>query len=46
MAAAGNIYRHEYEDIEQQLVWTAVHERLPALLAVIEAELSALGELP
>jgi uncharacterized protein with HEPN domain len=39
MAAAGNIYRHEYEDVERQLVWTAVRKRLPALLAVVEGEL-------
>ena len=43
MAAAGNIYRHEYEDVQHQLVWATVIERLPALLALVEAELRALG---
>lgn len=46
MAAAGNIYRHEYEDVAQQRVWGTVEKRLPPLLAVIEQELRDLGELP
>lgn len=41
MAGAGNIYRHDYEDVEQRLVWQAIHNRLPQLLAVIEHELDA-----
>jgi uncharacterized protein with HEPN domain len=46
MAAAGNIYRHEYEDVAQRRVWGTVEERLPPLLAVVEQELRDLGELP
>ena len=42
MAGAGNVYRHDYEDVQQQLVWGTVKQRLPALLAVIEHELSGL----
>ena len=42
MAGAGNVYRHEYEDVQQALVWGVVQDRLPALLAAVENEL----ELP
>ncbi|WP_245300198.1 HepT-like ribonuclease domain-containing protein [Methylocystis bryophila] len=40
MAGAGNIYRHDYEDVQQRLVWGVVHLRLPELLAMIESELA------
>ncbi len=43
VAGAGNIYRHDYEDVVHRLVWATVHESLPALRAVVEAELSTLG---
>jgi uncharacterized protein with HEPN domain len=46
MAGAGNVYRHDYEDVRQRLVWGTVHNRLPALLAAIQQELAMLGELP
>lgn len=39
MAAAGNVYRHEYEAIEAQFVWETVRRDLPPLLAAIEQEL-------
>jgi uncharacterized protein with HEPN domain len=39
MAGAGNIYRHDYEDVRRHLVWGTVQDRLPALLAVVEQEL-------
>jgi|HubBroStandDraft_6_1064221.scaffolds.fasta_scaffold1044958_2 uncharacterized protein with HEPN domain len=45
MAGAGNIYRHDYEDVRQSLVWGTVHTRFPALLMVVEQELARLGEL-
>jgi uncharacterized protein with HEPN domain len=41
MAAAGNVYRHDYEDVQQRLVWGTVHLRLPGLLVVVEQELKA-----
>jgi uncharacterized protein with HEPN domain len=46
MAAAGNIYRHEYEDVAQRRVWGTVEKRLPPLLVAVEQELLDLGELP
>ena len=38
MAGAGNVYRHDYEDVRQRLVWGTVQERFPALLSVVEQE--------
>jgi len=46
MAAAGNIYRHEYEDVAQRQVWRTVEKRLPPLLPAFEQELRDLGESP
>lgn len=46
VAGAGNIYRHDYEDVQQRLVWGTVHNRLPDLLAVVEVELQRLGKAP
>lgn len=40
MAAAGNVYRHEYPSLEAEMVFKAVYEALPPLLAAVEAELS------
>jgi len=41
MAAAGNIYRHDYEDVAAEFVWETVQRALPPLQAAIEAELRA-----
>jgi uncharacterized protein with HEPN domain len=46
IAGAGNIYRHDYEDVRQRAVWVTVQRHLPPLLAVVEQELRELGELP
>jgi uncharacterized protein with HEPN domain len=45
MAGAGNIYRHDYEDVQQRLVWGTVHRRFAALLAAVELELARSGPL-
>jgi len=45
MAGVGNIYRHNYEDVRQRLVWGTVRNRLPALLTVVEQELAKLSGL-
>ncbi len=42
IAAAGNVYRHEYEDVAAHEVWDTLTLHLPPLLAVVEAELAAL----
>lgn len=39
MAGAGNVYRHDYEDVAPHFVWETVQRDLPALRAVIEQEL-------
>ena len=44
MAAAGNNYRHEYEDVAAGRVWRTLTVSLPLLLAVIEHELQALDQ--
>lgn len=42
MAGAGNIYRHNYEDVAPRLLWQTVKTALPPLDAVVELELSGL----
>jgi uncharacterized protein with HEPN domain len=44
MAAAGNIYRHEYEDVAARGVWDTLTHHLPTLRAAIEQELLLLGD--
>jgi uncharacterized protein with HEPN domain len=39
MAGAGNIYRHDYEDVMAQFVWDAVQQALPPLRIVIDKEI-------
>jgi uncharacterized protein with HEPN domain len=41
MAGAGNVYRHDYEDVAAEFVWDTVQHALPPLRAVIEQELAA-----
>jgi len=38
MAGAGNVYRHNYEDVAAQFIWDTVQHALPALKAVLEQE--------
>ena len=40
IAAAGNIYRHDYEDVTANIVWDTVAENLPPLRTAVEQELS------
>jgi len=42
MAGAGNIYRHDYEDVAAKLVWDTVQLALPPLRDVVARELAAL----
>ncbi len=44
MAGAGNIYRHDYEDVAVTQVWDAVRLALPPLRVIIEQELATLGD--
>ena len=42
-AGAGNIYRHNYDDVTERRVWDTVMIALPPLLAAVESELARLG---
>jgi len=42
MAGAGNVYRHEYEDVAAKLVWDTVQLALPPLRDVVAREIAAL----
>ncbi|MDI4239209.1 DUF86 domain-containing protein [Bradyrhizobium sp. Arg237L] len=44
MAGAGNVYRHDYEDVAARVVWDTVECALPPLRVVIEIEISRLQE--
>jgi uncharacterized protein with HEPN domain len=39
MAGAGNIYRHDYEDVAARYVWATVQRDLPSLRAIVVNEL-------
>lgn len=43
IAGAGNVYRHDYEDVLAQHVWDTVRIDLPPLRAAIEGELRNIG---
>jgi uncharacterized protein with HEPN domain len=43
MAAAGNFYRHEYEDVAARRVWDTLMHHLPPLRAVVDQELAEQG---
>jgi len=39
IAGAGNIYRHEYRNVLEILIWRTVRDHLDPLQQVVEAEL-------
>lgn len=39
MAGAGNVYRHDYEDVVANLVWDTVERSLPPLKSIVEHEI-------
>ena len=43
MAGAGNVYRHDYEDVAARYVWNTVTRDLSPLRTVIEQEIKRLG---
>jgi uncharacterized protein with HEPN domain len=43
IAGAGNIYRHDYEDVAARYIWDTVQLALPPLRIVIEAEIDKLS---
>jgi uncharacterized protein with HEPN domain len=46
IAAAGNVYRHEYEAVDEALIWHAARHDLGALRRVAAAELDRLWIAP
>jgi uncharacterized protein with HEPN domain len=46
IAGAGNVYRHDYEDVRERRLWSTVQKHLGPLLVVVEQELGELGEFP
>ena len=44
MAGAGNVYRHDYEDVAARYVWDTVQLALPPSRRVVEQELAGGGE--
>lgn len=42
MAGAGNVYRHDYEDVSVSYVWTTLQKHLPPLRAAVQHELAAI----
>lgn len=43
VAAAGNVYRHEYESVDENLIWQTVRNDLAALRGVAAVELERGG---
>lgn len=39
MAGAGNVYRHKYEDVADDMVWRTVQDSLGPLLSAVDDEL-------
>jgi uncharacterized protein with HEPN domain len=46
MAGAGNVYRHDYEDVAVSYVWTTLQNHLPPLRAVVQREIAAADPPP
>lgn len=46
MAGAGNIYRHDYEDVAARFVWETTQKELPPLRVVIMQELERQDAAP
>ena len=44
IAGSGNIYRHDYEDVLERIVWHTVHHALGPLEAAVLQELDGLKE--
>ena len=46
VAAAGNIYRHEYEGVDENLIWRTVQHDLAVLRTVAVNELDRVHRTP
>lgn len=43
MRDAGNVYRHDYDGVQERITLTTVREALPPLLVAIKAEIARAG---
>ena len=41
---AGNVYRHDYDNVAEAIVWQTVQNNLAPLLAAVESELARFAE--
>jgi len=46
VAAAGNVYRHEYEGVDERLIWRTVRHDLAVLRSVAVIEVDRLRDTP
>jgi uncharacterized protein with HEPN domain len=44
IAGAGNVYRHDYEDVQESILWHTVQHDLPSLLQAVDIELTRFPE--
>ena len=44
IAGAGNVYRHDYEEVLETMVWQTVHNSLSELEKVVQEELNYLAQ--
>ena len=44
MAGAGSVYRHQYHEVEDGVLWQTIHESLDPLRIVVEQELKRLDK--
>jgi uncharacterized protein with HEPN domain len=40
MAGAGNVYRHDYDQVRERIIWRTATIEIPILLAAVESELA------
>jgi uncharacterized protein with HEPN domain len=39
---AGNVYRHDYDNVAEEFVWRTLHESVPTLKAIVDEEIARL----
>jgi uncharacterized protein with HEPN domain len=44
VAAIGNVFRHEYDEISPPLVWTVIKDHLPALERAVDSLIREIGK--
>ena len=43
IAGAGNIYRHDYENVRDDILWRTAHQGLAPLLSLVQIEIDYLA---